>query len=152
MSHDLKSGLKSIYLQFGRFRWPESADPADLIKSENFIFFDFLRSILIHFMHCKFHEYWKVVQIYNAEKDDFWWILHTFPSLFIHFTLSKLDDIVLYYLQEMYILISDLCKMYPKSSFSALYICTIFQYSWRVQCWKGRLWIHFDVKIYISCK
>ena len=68
LSHDLKSVLKSIYLQFGRFRWPESAD---LIKSENFIFFDFLGSILAHFMHCKFHEHCKVVNIYNAEKDKF---------------------------------------------------------------------------------
>ena len=85
MCPTISKALKSICLQFGRFRWPESAD---LIKSENFIFFDFLRSILIHFMHCKFHEYWKMLQIYNAEKDDFWWILHTFPLLFIHFHTS----------------------------------------------------------------
>ena len=68
---DLENSEKSIYPQFGRFRWPESADLADLIKSENFIFFDFLGSILSHFMHCKFHEHCKVVNIYNAEKDKF---------------------------------------------------------------------------------
>ena len=71
MPEGLEKGKKSIYSQFGRFRWPESADLADLIKTENFIFFDFLGSILAHFMHSKFHEYFKVVKIYNAEKDEF---------------------------------------------------------------------------------
>ena len=44
VSNVLENTEKSIYLQFGRFRWLESADPADLIKSENFMFFDFFRS------------------------------------------------------------------------------------------------------------
>ena len=44
VSNVLENTEKSIYLQFGRFRWPESADPADLTKAENFIIFDFLLS------------------------------------------------------------------------------------------------------------
>ena len=50
---DLENFLKSICPQFGRFRWPESAD---LTKFENFIFVDFLRSFFVHFMHCNFCE------------------------------------------------------------------------------------------------
>ena len=54
MSHDLENVLTSIDIQFGRFRWPESADVADLIKSENFILFDFLGSIVAYFMLVNF--------------------------------------------------------------------------------------------------
>ena len=49
VSNVLENTEKSIYLQFGRFRWPESADPADLTKSENFMFFDFFEVILCSF-------------------------------------------------------------------------------------------------------
>ena len=87
VSHDLKSVLKSIYLQFGRFRWPESADPADLTKSENFMFFDFLRSFYVHFQHCKFDEYRLLGSNYNAENDHFTWNLAHFTVKFDHFTL-----------------------------------------------------------------
>ena len=57
VSEGLENTEKSIYPQFGRFRWPESADPADLTKSENFMIFDFSRSFYVHFPHCKIDEY-----------------------------------------------------------------------------------------------
>ena len=52
VSEGLENTEKSTYPQFGLFRWTESADPTDLTKSENFIFFDFLRSFYVHFPHC----------------------------------------------------------------------------------------------------
>ena len=87
VSQDLEKGQKSIYPQFGRFRWPESADPADLTKSENFIFFDFLRSFYVHFPHCKVDEYRILGWNYNAENDHFTWNLAHFTVKFDHFTL-----------------------------------------------------------------
>ena len=79
VSQGLENTEKSIYSQFGRFRWPESADPADLTKSENFIFFDFLRSFFVHFMHCNFHEKQNVELNHHAENDHF-------ASIPLHFT------------------------------------------------------------------
>ena len=87
VSNVLENTEKSIYLQFGRFRWPESADPADLTKSENFMFFDFLRSFYVHFPHCKFDEYRILGWNYNAENDHFTWNLAHFTVKFDHFTL-----------------------------------------------------------------
>ena len=58
MSNDLESVLKSIYLQFGLFKWPESADPADLTKSENYMFFNFWD----HFMFI-----FRIVNLTNIE-------------------------------------------------------------------------------------
>ena len=68
MSEGLENTEKSIYPQFGRFRWPESAD---LTKSENFIFFNFLRSFFVHFLHCNFYEYQNLDLDYYAENDHF---------------------------------------------------------------------------------
>ena len=79
VSEDLENSEKSIYPQFGRFRWPESAD---LTKSENFMFFDFLRSFYVHFPHCKFDEYRISGWNYNAENDHFTWNLAHFTAKF----------------------------------------------------------------------
>ena len=87
VSNVLENTEKSIYLQFGRFRWPESADPADLTKSENFMFFDFLRSFYVHFPHCKFDEYRILGWNYNAENNHFTWNLAHFTAKLDHFTL-----------------------------------------------------------------
>ena len=78
---------KSIYPQFGRFRWPESADLADLTKFENFIFFDFLRSFFVHFMHCNFCENQNMNLNYHAENDHFTSISLHFTTKFHHFAL-----------------------------------------------------------------
>ena len=84
---DLENSLKSIYPQFGRFRWPESADLADLTKFENFIFFDFLRSFFVHFMHCNVCENQNMNLNYHAENDHFTSISLHFTTKSHHFTL-----------------------------------------------------------------
>ena len=60
MSEGLENTEQSIYPQFGRFRWPESADPADLTKSENFMFFDFLGDFMF------------ILRIVNLTNIEFW--------------------------------------------------------------------------------
>ena len=84
VSQDLENTEKSIYPQFGQFRWPESAD---LTKSENFIFFDVLSAFFVHFMHCNIHEYQNLDLNYHAENDRFTSISQHFTTKTGHFTL-----------------------------------------------------------------
>ena len=58
VSEDLEKGQKAIYPQFGRFRWPESANPADLTKSENVMFFDFLLMFIFRIVNLTNAEFW----------------------------------------------------------------------------------------------